>query len=64
MTENERDNRPNSPADNQELLPNGKGEGDHADMAAKADSTRAERAKPRKLVTQGRRREAIKRRFT
>lgn len=64
MTENERDKCPNLPADNQELVPNVKSEGDHGDMAAREDPPRTEPAKPRRLVTQGRRREALKRRFT
>jgi hypothetical protein len=64
MTENERDNRPKLPAASQELVPNAKSEGDHADLAAREDPPRTEPAKPRKLVTQGRRREALKRRFT
>jgi hypothetical protein len=64
MTENERDNRPKLPADSQELVPYAKSEGDHGDMAAREDPPRTEPAKPRKLVTQGRRREALKRRFT
>lgn len=64
MTESERDNRPKLPTDSQELVPNAIGEGDHADMAAREDPPRTEPAKPRKLATQGRRREALKRRFT
>ncbi len=64
MTENERDKCLNLPADNQGHLPNSKSEGDDVDMAAREDPPRTEPAKPRKLVTQGRRREALKRRFT
>ncbi|TAY32403.1 hypothetical protein ELH93_07180 [Rhizobium leguminosarum] len=64
MTENERDNRPKLPVDSRELVPNAKSESGQADMAARETLPRTEPAKPRKLIAQGRRREALKRRFT
>jgi hypothetical protein len=64
MTANKGDHVRHIPADRPEFVPDAKIEDDHGDMAARKDPTRAEWTKPRKLVTQGRPRETLKRRFT
>jgi hypothetical protein len=64
MAANEGDDVRHIPADRPALGSDAKRDGNRADTASREGSAPAERAKPRKLVTQGRPREALKRRFT
>lgn len=64
MAANEGDDVPHIPADRPALGSAAKRDGNRADMASREGSTHAERPKPRKLVTQGRPREALKKRTT
>ncbi|ANL41446.1 hypothetical protein AMC85_CH03080 [Rhizobium phaseoli] len=64
MTANERDDVRRVPAERPELMSNTKRDGDHADMASRDNSTHGDRPRQRKLVTQGRPREALKKRAT
>lgn len=64
MAANEGDDVPHIPAERLTLGSDAKRDGNCAETASREGSAPAERAKPRKLVPQGRPREALKRRFT
>jgi hypothetical protein len=64
MAANEGDDVPHTPADRPALGPDAKRDNNRADMASQTETARTERVKPRKLVTQGRPRETLKKRTT
>ncbi|NKQ73875.1 hypothetical protein C3Y89_26690 [Rhizobium sp. UPM1132] len=64
MAANEGDDVLHIPAGTPALGSEAKRDGNRADMASREESAPAERSKPRKLVTQGRPREALKKRTT